>query len=330
MRDDLRTIVDLGPVHMNGRIYDPLLGRFLSADLVVQFPGSLQSYNRYSYVENNPLTRMDPTGWYSVLGLEFNNGGGVSGFFSDLGGYGCDVVMGAVGDNVVAGYQAGTEHMTAGMTEIANANGGLDATIGGLHMIAAVGTAVGVVMDVTPAGKAEKMAVQGAEKLAKKAESAVVRAVEKAEGKAATLEKRVEGVVAGDGSKVSKAAPTQEFRGGPHGETKGPVGDGLESHHAPPDSVSPVSRDKGSAIQMEPADHAATSSHGSQGAAGVEYRKQIGEMVNSGDPQKVRDAYAIEVKDIRRAAREVSGDATKYNKATQEMLEDAKKRKLLP
>ena len=41
--------------HMNGRIYDPLLGRFLSADLVVQNPGSLQSFNRYSYCGNNPL-----------------------------------------------------------------------------------------------------------------------------------------------------------------------------------------------------------------------------------------------------------------------------------
>ena len=48
---------------MNGRIYDPLLGRFLSADLGVQFPGDLQSYNRYSYVSNNPLRYTDPTGF---------------------------------------------------------------------------------------------------------------------------------------------------------------------------------------------------------------------------------------------------------------------------
>jgi len=48
---------------MNGRIYDPLLGRFLSADLVVQDAGNLQSYNRYSYVRNNPLSLIDPSGF---------------------------------------------------------------------------------------------------------------------------------------------------------------------------------------------------------------------------------------------------------------------------
>ena len=48
---------------MNGRIYDPLLGRMLSADVVVQYPKRLQSYNRYSYVMNNPLTLTDPTGF---------------------------------------------------------------------------------------------------------------------------------------------------------------------------------------------------------------------------------------------------------------------------
>jgi len=57
---------DLGLVHMNGRIYDPLLGRFLSADIVVQAPGNLQAYNRYSYVFNNPLSFTDPTGFLTA------------------------------------------------------------------------------------------------------------------------------------------------------------------------------------------------------------------------------------------------------------------------
>lgn len=49
-------------IHMNGRIYDPLSARFLSADPVIQFPEALQSYNRYSYVLNNPLKYTDPSG----------------------------------------------------------------------------------------------------------------------------------------------------------------------------------------------------------------------------------------------------------------------------
>ncbi len=53
---------------MNGRIYNPLLGRFLSADTIIQFPGNLQSYNRYAYVHNNPLTFADPSGHVLALG----------------------------------------------------------------------------------------------------------------------------------------------------------------------------------------------------------------------------------------------------------------------
>lgn len=54
-------------VHMQGRVYDPALGRFLSADLFVQSPHSTQSFNRYSYVSNNPLSRIDPTGYEGVV-----------------------------------------------------------------------------------------------------------------------------------------------------------------------------------------------------------------------------------------------------------------------
>ncbi len=60
-------IDEVGLIHMNGRVYDPVLGRFLSADPVVQAPKDLQSYNRYTYVRNNPLTLTDPSGfsWWS-------------------------------------------------------------------------------------------------------------------------------------------------------------------------------------------------------------------------------------------------------------------------
>lgn len=55
---------DLGLIHMNGRIFDPLIGRFLQADPFVQFPDALAAYNRYSYVLNNPLNATDPTGYF--------------------------------------------------------------------------------------------------------------------------------------------------------------------------------------------------------------------------------------------------------------------------
>ena len=51
-------------IHMNGRVYDPSLGRFLSADPFIQFPASTQGLNRYSYVNNNPLSFTDPSGYF--------------------------------------------------------------------------------------------------------------------------------------------------------------------------------------------------------------------------------------------------------------------------
>lgn len=54
---------EVGLVNMNGRIYDPATGRFLSADPIIQESNLLQSYNRYSYVNNNPLFFTDPTGY---------------------------------------------------------------------------------------------------------------------------------------------------------------------------------------------------------------------------------------------------------------------------
>jgi len=62
-------IPDVGLVNMNGRVYDPALGRFLSPDPNVQDVSDLQSYNRYSYTLNNPLRYTDPTGYVSWSGF---------------------------------------------------------------------------------------------------------------------------------------------------------------------------------------------------------------------------------------------------------------------
>ncbi|MFB2775824.1 RHS repeat domain-containing protein, partial [Shewanella xiamenensis] len=50
-------------IHMNGRIYDYNLGRFMSVDPFIQSPTSTQSVNPYSYIMNNPLAGTDPTGY---------------------------------------------------------------------------------------------------------------------------------------------------------------------------------------------------------------------------------------------------------------------------
>ena len=52
-------------VHMNGRMYDYNVGRFMGVDPFIQFPLNSQSLNPYSYILNNPLSGTDPTGYAS-------------------------------------------------------------------------------------------------------------------------------------------------------------------------------------------------------------------------------------------------------------------------
>jgi len=79
----------------NSRWFDPLIGRFMQADSIVPEPGNPQALNRYSYVRNNPLRFVDPSGfaecspgdqqcwinewnwknrWYNAHGYGFENG----------------------------------------------------------------------------------------------------------------------------------------------------------------------------------------------------------------------------------------------------------------
>ncbi|MDR2238437.1 MAG: hypothetical protein LBE92_20105 [Chryseobacterium sp.] len=76
---------EVGIIHMNGRLYDPLLRRFLNADENIQDPTNTQNYNKYGYVMNNPLMYNDPDGefwlWFAgaivggyLNGVSANNG----------------------------------------------------------------------------------------------------------------------------------------------------------------------------------------------------------------------------------------------------------------
>ena len=66
----------LGLINMNGRMYDPLLGRFLSPDPYIQAPTDPQNFNRYSYCLNNPLKYTDQDGEFfmfaTILGATMN------------------------------------------------------------------------------------------------------------------------------------------------------------------------------------------------------------------------------------------------------------------
>ncbi len=59
----------MGLIHMNGRVEDAVTGRFLSADPNIPDTMNTQSYNRFSYVNNNPLSYTDPTGFFSLSDL---------------------------------------------------------------------------------------------------------------------------------------------------------------------------------------------------------------------------------------------------------------------
>jgi RHS repeat-associated protein len=63
-------------IHMNGRLFDYRLGRFLGVDPIIQFPTNSQSFNPYAYLMNNPLAGTDPTG-YCQTGTRITGAEGV-------------------------------------------------------------------------------------------------------------------------------------------------------------------------------------------------------------------------------------------------------------
>lgn len=54
---------NFGLINMNGRIFDPVVARFLSPDPIIQDMENSQNYNGYSYCLNNPLRYTDPSGY---------------------------------------------------------------------------------------------------------------------------------------------------------------------------------------------------------------------------------------------------------------------------
>ena len=57
-----RNETEIGLYYYVARYYDPALGRFISADTIIPEAGSSQAYDRYAYVNNNPINNNDPSG----------------------------------------------------------------------------------------------------------------------------------------------------------------------------------------------------------------------------------------------------------------------------
>ena len=103
---------DLGLIDMKGRIYDPLAGRFTTADPVMQAPFWSQGLNRYSYVFNNPVNNTDPSGFDangedSTLGIVGWGAATVGGAYLSTVGFGA--IAGGTG---IAGLNIGTSLLT--------------------------------------------------------------------------------------------------------------------------------------------------------------------------------------------------------------------------
>ena len=157
---------EVGIIHMNGRIYDPILKTFLSPDNFIQDPNNSQSYNRYGYAWNNPLKNSDPSGEVIEIGIgaAILIGaliGGVTytlsallttGVFHPLS-FVKSIFLGAVSGAVTFGigsmadcmFHAGKELIKAGFQAVAHGlyNGAMSALEGGKFLVGAITGAVG-------------------------------------------------------------------------------------------------------------------------------------------------------------------------------------------
>ena len=101
-------------IHMNGRMYDTILGRFLSPDNYVQDPYNTQSFNRYGYVWNNPLIYSDPSGeiiWMAVAAGALI--GGISASLQSGANFG-SIFTGALIGGIAGGVGAGFSNIALG------------------------------------------------------------------------------------------------------------------------------------------------------------------------------------------------------------------------
>jgi RHS repeat-associated protein len=133
-------------VYMGGRYHDPVIGRFTQPDPVIPEPGDPQSWNRYSYVRNNPVNRIDPTG-HADLDLGAALGGnlaqriGVNQAFGRLAGSLANGVIPGAGELADLGVLFSLDHKV-GTLERLVAVGSLVGSVGSFGTSPNVGSAI--------------------------------------------------------------------------------------------------------------------------------------------------------------------------------------------
>jgi RHS repeat-associated protein len=132
--------METGLYYYKSRYYNPLLGRFTQPDTVVPDAKNLQAFNRYTYVNNNPLKYVDPTGhfvWMIAIAIM------IGAFYGTLAGIVAAAAFGLTGllAVVVGGIIAGS----VGGLISGSITGGVKGALWGMLFGAVLGGAGGVV-----------------------------------------------------------------------------------------------------------------------------------------------------------------------------------------